>query len=97
LQHHSEQNKVFLFKYYCYDTTDKGIRVDLHHGLIEINSKARLCNVNDVFVFAKQCEQVYYTYIHSFKNDRSIVDWNNSVSIFKRELENNYYKYHCYC
>jgi hypothetical protein len=37
-------------------TTDRGIRVDPHYGLIEINSKARHCNVNDVFVFAKQCQ-----------------------------------------
>jgi hypothetical protein len=55
LQYHSEQNKVFLFKCYWYDTTDRGIRVDPHNGLVEINLKARLRNVNDVFVFAKQC------------------------------------------
>jgi len=53
LQYHSEQNRVFLFKCYWYDTTDRGIRVDPHYGLIEINLKARLRNVNDVFVFAK--------------------------------------------
>ena len=46
--------KCFLFKCYQYDTTDRGIRVDPHHGLVEINSKARLRNINDVFVFAKQ-------------------------------------------
>jgi hypothetical protein len=55
LQYHSEHNKVFLFKCYWYDTNDRGIRVDSHYGLVEINSKARLHNVNDVFVFAKQC------------------------------------------
>jgi len=38
---------VFLFKCYWYDTTNRGIRVDPHYGLVEINSKARLCNVND--------------------------------------------------
>jgi len=27
LQYHSEHNKVFLFKCYWYDTTDRGIRV----------------------------------------------------------------------
>jgi len=54
LQYHSGQNRVFLFKCYWYDTTDREIRVDPHYGLVEINSKARLCNVNDVFVFAKQ-------------------------------------------
>jgi len=66
---------VFLFKCYWYDTTDRGIRVDPHYGLVEINSKARLRNVNDVFVFAKQCQQVYYTYTPSFRKDRSRVDW----------------------
>jgi hypothetical protein len=60
--------------------TDRGIRVDLHYGLVEINSKARLRNVNDVFVFAKQCQQVYYTYTPSFRKDRSRVDW---VSVLK--------------
>ena len=75
LQYHSEQNRVFLFKCYWYDTTDRGIRVDPLYGLIEINSKARLCNVNDVFVFVKQCQQVYYTYIPSFRKDQSRVDW----------------------
>jgi hypothetical protein len=75
LEYHNEQNRVFLFKCYWYDTTDRGIRVDPHYGLVEINSKARLRNINDVFVFAKQCQQVYYTYIPSFRKDRSRVDW----------------------
>jgi hypothetical protein len=75
LQYHSEQNRVFLFKCYWYDTTDRGIRVDPHYGLVEINSKARHRNVNDVFVFAKQCQQVYYTYTPFFRKNRSRVDW----------------------
>jgi hypothetical protein len=75
LQYHNEQNIVFLFKCYWYDTTDRGIRVDPHYGLVEINSKARLRNINDVFVFAKQCQQVYYTYTPSLRKDRSRVDW----------------------
>jgi hypothetical protein len=75
LQYYNEQNIVFLFKCYWYDTTDRGIRVDLHYGLVKINSKARLHNINDVFVFAKQCQQVYYTYTPSFRKDRSRVDW----------------------
>jgi hypothetical protein len=66
---------VFLFKFHWYDTTDRGIRVDPHYGLVKINSKARLRNVNDVFVFAKQCQQVYYTYTISFRKNRSRVDW----------------------
>jgi len=55
--------------------TYRGIRVDLHYGPVEINSKARLRNINDVFVFAKQCQQVYYIYTPSFRKDRSRVDW----------------------
>jgi len=55
LQYHNKQNKLFLFNCYWYDTTDRQIRVDPHYGLVEINSKAKLCNVNNVFVFAKQC------------------------------------------
>jgi len=58
LRYHSEHNRVFLFKCYWYDTINRGIRVDSHHGLVKINLKARLHNVNDVFIFAKQCQQV---------------------------------------
>ena len=75
LQYHSEHNRVFLFKCYWYDTTNIGIRVDLHYGLVKINSKARLRNVNDVFVFAKQCQQVYYTYTHSFRKDWELIGY----------------------
>jgi len=56
------------------------MRVDPHYGLVEINSKARHRNVNDVFFFAKQCQQVYYTYTPSFRKDRSRDDW---LSILK--------------
>jgi len=73
---------VFLFTFYWYDTTDRGIRVDPYYGLVEINSKARLYNINDVFVFAKQCQQVYYTYTPSFRKDQSRVDW---LSVLKRK------------
>jgi hypothetical protein len=80
LQYYIEQNKVFLFKCYWYDTTKRGIRLDHHYGLVEINSRARLRNVNDVFVFTKQCQQIYYTYTPFFRKDRSRVDW---LSILK--------------
>jgi hypothetical protein len=69
LQYHSEQNIVFLFKCYWYETTNRGISVDPHYGLVEINSKVRLRNVNDVFVFTKQYQQVYYTYTPFFRKD----------------------------
>jgi len=72
---HSEQNKVFLFKIYWSDAIDRGIRVDLYHGLVEINTKTRIHDVDNVFVLVKQCQQVYITYIISFRNNRSRVDW----------------------
>ena len=40
-----------------------------------MKSRARHGNVNNVFVFAKQCQQVYYTYTPFFRKDRSRVDW----------------------
>ena len=83
MQYHSDQNIVFLFKCYWYDTIDRGIRVDPHYGLVEINSKARHRNINDVFVFAKQCQQVYYTYTPSFRKDQSRGDW---LSVLKTKL-----------
>jgi hypothetical protein len=33
-----------------YDTTNREIKIDPHHGLVEINTKARLLNIDDVFV-----------------------------------------------
>ena len=75
LQYHNEHNRVFLFKYYWYDTTDREIIVDPYYGLVKINSKARPRNVNNVFVFAKQCQQVYYTCTSFFMKDQSSVDW----------------------
>jgi len=53
LQYYSEQDRVFLFKFYWYDTTNRKIKVDPHHDLVEINSKAKLHNVDNVFVFIK--------------------------------------------
>jgi hypothetical protein len=75
LQYHSEHNIVFLFKCYLYDTIDIGIRVDSHHGLVEINTKDRFHNVDHVFVFVKEYQQVYYIYIPSFIKNHSRVDW----------------------
>jgi hypothetical protein len=52
--------------------------------LVKINTKTKLCIVDDIYVFTKQCQQVYYTYTSSFKNDRSWVDW---LSIVKTKLK----------
>jgi len=64
--------------------TDRGIRVDPHYGLVEINSKARLHNINDVFVFAKQCQQVYYTHtpLHLERIDQELI----GCPFYKRNL-----------
>jgi hypothetical protein len=37
--------------------------------------KYRLDNINNVFVFTKQYQQVYYTYTHSFTNYSNRVYW----------------------
>jgi hypothetical protein len=58
--------------------------VDHHYGLVEISKRDRLSNINDVFIFAKQCQQVYYSYTHSFKNDHNRVDWLFIVKIRPR-------------
>jgi hypothetical protein len=72
LLYHSENNKVFLFKFYFYD---RGIIVDFYFGLVKINTKARLHNVDDILVFSKQYQQIYYIYTTSFRKDHSRVDW----------------------
>jgi len=54
-----------------------------HYGLVQINSKAILHNIKDVVFFTKQCQQVYYTYTPSFKNNCSRVDW---LSVLKTKL-----------
>ena len=37
LQYYNEQNKIFLFKCYWYDTTNIGIIVDPYYDLVKIN------------------------------------------------------------
>jgi hypothetical protein len=56
MKYYSELNKVLLFKCYLYDTTYRGIIVYHYYGLVEINIKVILRNLNNVFVFAKQCQ-----------------------------------------
>jgi len=79
LQYDSELNKIFLYKCYWYDTTDIGIKVDPYHCLVEININVRLHNIEDVFIFFKQYQQVYYTYTLLFRKELSRVDWLSMV------------------
>ena len=58
--------------------------VDHHYGLVEISKRDRLSNINDVFIFAKQCQKVYYSYTHSFKNNYNRVYWLFVVKIRPR-------------
>jgi hypothetical protein len=45
----------FLVDLFSYPSiVDREIRVEPYHSLVEINSKAKLHNVEDVFVFANQ-------------------------------------------
>jgi hypothetical protein len=53
LQYHSKHNRVFLFTWYWYDTTDKKVRLDLYYDLVKINTKTRLRNIDNVFVLMK--------------------------------------------
>jgi hypothetical protein len=67
------QNTIFLVKCYWYDT-DREIKVDLHSGLVKIDKRGRVININDVFVFSKQYQQMYYIYTPSFRKDHNTVD-----------------------
>jgi hypothetical protein len=67
------QNTIFLVKCYWYDT-DREIKVDLHSGLVKIDKRGWVININDVFVFSKQYQQMYYIYTPSFKKDHNTVD-----------------------
>ena len=52
--------------------------------MVKINTKARLHNIDDIFVFVKQCHQVYYTNTPSFKKECSRVDF---LSVVKTKLK----------
>ena len=43
--------------------------------MVKINTNARLHNIDVVFVFTKQCQQVYYINTPSFRKHHSRVDW----------------------
>jgi hypothetical protein len=46
--------------------TNIGIRVDHHHGLLEVNKNDRLRNINNIVIFVKQCQKIYYIYTFFF-------------------------------
>ena len=73
LQYHSKLNIVFLFKCYWYDTTDREIKVDPHYGLIKINTKARLHNINNVFLFLPSNAHNFITY--TLLHLKRIIQW----------------------
>jgi hypothetical protein len=76
---------MFLFKCYQYDT-DRGIRVDCHHGLVKKKKRGRLHNINDVFISSKYQTNVLYIYILFFRNDYNRVDWLSVVKFKSRSL-----------
>jgi len=49
----------------------------------QINTKVRLRNVDNVFIFIMQCQQVYDIYTLFFRKNRSRVNW---LSIVKTKL-----------
>jgi hypothetical protein len=72
---------MFLFKCYWCDT-NTGIKVDHHHGLLEENKNDKLRNINNIFIFVKQYQKIYYIYTSFFRNDHDRVDW---LSIIETE------------
>jgi len=86
LQYLRLEDTMFLFKCYQYDT-DRGIRVDCHHGLVKKKKKrGRLHNINDVFISSKYQTNVLYIYILFFRNDYNRVDWLSVVKFKSRSL-----------
>ena len=64
LQYHNEQNKIFLFKWYWYDTIDKGIRLNLHHGLVKINTKDFVISTMFLFLSSSANKFIIHTLLH---------------------------------
>jgi len=52
---------MILFKCYWHDTTDKEIKVDPYHGLVETNTKPKLRNIDDIFFFCQSIQASSYT------------------------------------
>ncbi|GKB93575.1 G-patch and R3H domain-containing protein [Tanacetum coccineum] len=81
--HYVGSNSVTLFNCHWYDS-EKGVKVDSKHGILDINLKSRLGG-NDPFVLAEQAQQVYYTKYPARK--RSRIEW---CAVYKTKARNAY-------
>ncbi|EOY13556.1 Uncharacterized protein TCM_032154 [Theobroma cacao] len=76
-------NRVVLFKCHWFDT-EKGIKVDRLHGLVDVNYNSILAS-NEPFVLAAQAHQVYYNSYPSRRRDRR--DW---WAVFKTKARSRF-------
>jgi hypothetical protein len=79
LQYHSKHNKVFLFKSYWYDTTNRGIRVVLIMIWSKLTQKLDFAT-SMMSLFSPSNANKLITHTPSLRKDRSRVDW---LSILK--------------
>ncbi|KAJ7976620.1 Transposon, En/Spm-like protein [Quillaja saponaria] len=67
LQYFGTNNSIVLFQCDWYDS-DKGVKIDSLHGLVDIKYRSRLAS-NEPFILASQPHQVYYArYPHRRRN-----------------------------
>ncbi|EOY03404.1 Uncharacterized protein TCM_018424 [Theobroma cacao] len=84
LEYFDMGNKVVLFKCHWFDT-EKGIKVDPLHGLVEIKYNSILAT-NEPFVLVAQAHQVYYRSYPSTKRDQR--DW---WAVFKTKARSRFH------
>ncbi|XP_017983063.1 PREDICTED: uncharacterized protein LOC18589224 [Theobroma cacao] len=84
LEYFCIRNRVMLFKCHWFDT-EKGIKVDLLHGLVEIKYNSIL-TTNELFVLAAQAHQIYYSSYPTTKRNR--YDW---WAVFKTKVRNRFH------
>ena len=83
MQYYNESNWFVLFKYYWYDTTNREISVDSHHGLVKINIITTLHNVNDAFFSPKNTNKFITHTLFLYRKYHFRIDW---LSIVKTKF-----------
>ena len=68
LQYFSQHNKVFLFKCYCYDTINRGIRVDPHHAIVTTSTMS-------LFLPSNASKFITHTLIHLEMIVQELIDY----------------------
>ncbi|GKV17125.1 hypothetical protein SLEP1_g27667 [Rubroshorea leprosula] len=81
--HSGHQETIILFNCDWYDT-NRGIRVNVEHGIVDINPGFKL-STREPFCLASQAQQVYYT-PYPVATDRTIRGWLAACKIKSRHL-----------